>query len=264
MLFNKKYLVSLTLLSLVSTSCTSLREKATDNLEHSATQESKSTDQQHAQASANSHASDESHHGRVPGKISADQAFKWLKNGNQRFATGKLRKDGASQTDIVRLSTGQKPHAIVLSCSDSRVPPEVVFDQKLGEIFTVRTAGEVLDFGAIASIEYAVEHLGSNLIVVMGHTSCGAVKAAHSTKKGDDVGSPNLNALVADIQPRIHRHLRSPASDNYVVETWDNTRGVAEDLMKRSAIVRAAVESGQVKIQSGVYHLNTGKVEFTN
>lgn len=81
---------------------------------------------------------------------------------------------GAS--DLKRLSTGQKPHTIVLSCSDSRVPPEVLFDQKLGEIFVIRTAGQAIDSSVLASIEYAVSHLGTNLIVVMGHESCGAVK----------------------------------------------------------------------------------------
>jgi hypothetical protein len=105
--------------------------------------------------------------------VEAKTSFRWLQNGNKRFVTESLRKDGQSKKDRIRLVSGQKPHAIVLSCSDSRVPPEVLFDQKLGEIFVVRTAGEALDNTAIASIEYALEHLGSHLLVVMAHESCG-------------------------------------------------------------------------------------------
>ena len=122
--------------------------------------------------------------------VAPDTALKWLMNGNNRFVKTQLRmKEGQKPADIKRLSSGQQPHAIVLSCSDSRVPPELVFDQKLGEIFVVRTAGEALGDNAVGSIEYAVEHLGSRLIVVMGHTSCGAVKAAHATlQKGTSAG----------------------------------------------------------------------------
>ena len=127
------------------------------------------------------------------------------KQGNKRFLKGNVRKDGIDSATIKKLSEGQKPHAIVLSCSDSRVPPEIIFDQKLGEVFVVRTAGQSLDSMAIASIEYAVAHLGSNLILVMGHESCGAVKAALSTLNGGDAGSPSLNKLVGDLHPRLKR-----------------------------------------------------------
>lgn len=191
-------------------------------------------------------------------------ALGWLKNGNIRFAKGRLRKDGQSKKDIQRLAKGQKPHTIVLSCSDSRVPPEIVFDQKLGEIFTVRTAGEALSPSAIASIEYAVEHLGSRLILVMGHTSCGAVKAAASLISGGDAGSENLNELVADIQPRIREVLqgkRAPSS-HFETESWANTKGVAKDLTRRSSILAKAIESGRVKIVSALYSTEVGTVQF--
>jgi carbonic anhydrase len=94
------------------------------------------------------------HHKREAGPIDASTALRYLRNGNKRFTEHKLRNDGISARDLERLSTGQKPHAIVLSCSDSRVPPEILFDQKLGEIFVVRTAGQSLDSSAVASIEY--------------------------------------------------------------------------------------------------------------
>lgn len=201
-------------------------------------------------------------HKREAGPISAEKSLSMLKNGNTRFTKGHLRRDGATKADRERLSKGQKPHAIVLSCSDSRVPPEVVFDQKLGEIFVVRTAGQSIDFSAIASIEYAVSHLGSNLIIVMGHESCGAVKAALATLKGGDAGSASLNKLVGDLHPHLKRFSELSQTDGVLVESWANVEGVTNDLLGRSEIVRRLVESGEVTIQKGLYHLGSGQVEW--
>lgn len=194
--------------------------------------------------------------------IPSDKALGWLKNGNIRFTKQFLRNDGAAKKDIKRLAEGQYPHSIILSCSDSRVPPEIVFDQKLGEIFVVRTAGESLDNTSIASIEYAVEHLGSKLIVVMGHQSCGAVKAALDTKNGTDAGSPALNALVADIQPRLQGFSEQNRSEKLTDESWANAKGVTKDLLNRSKIVKEAVTHGEVKIITSLYHIDNGKVEW--
>jgi carbonic anhydrase len=201
-------------------------------------------------------------HQRKAGPVAWDKALGWLKNGNTRFVKGNLRKDGQSKKDIKRLSKSQQPHSIILSCSDSRVPPEIAFDQKLGEIFVVRAAGEVLDSATIGSIEYAVEHLGSNLIVVMGHTSCGAVKAAHSAEMGGSIGSRALDDMIHDIQPRIKAYMGKPASQDYMKESWANVKGVAKDLYERSEIVRQALLSGQVKIAEALYDLDTGVVTF--
>lgn len=200
------------------------------------------------------------HH--TPEGVAPEKALGWLRNGNTRFVKSKLRKDGQDDGSRRHLASGQKPHTIILSCSDSRVPPEIVFDQKLGEIFTVRTAGEAIDTSVLASIEYAVAHLGSRLIVVMGHESCGAVKAALGTAQGTSAGSPSLDALVADIQPRVGSYMRKPASTGVVEESAANARGVALDLVKRSEIIRKAVDSGRVQIKSALYHLGTGEVRF--
>lgn len=194
--------------------------------------------------------------------VDAEKSMGWLKNGNARYTKGRLRADGQSTKDRSRLLSGQKPHAIILSCSDSRVPPEIVFDQKLGEIFVVRTAGESLEPTSIASIEYALEHLGSRLIVVMGHTSCGAVKAALGTPVGGDAGSPNLNKLVADIQPRLQSFMGKEHASDVEGESWANAKGVAKDLMARSKIISDRVKSGDVKIVSSLYYLDSGKVIF--
>ena len=201
-------------------------------------------------------------HKRESGPVKAVAALTFLKKGNARFTQAHLRLDGSNKSDRERLISGQKPHAIVLSCSDSRVPPEIVFDQKLGEIFVVRTAGQSLDSSAIASIEYAVTHLGSNLIVVMGHESCGAVKAALATLKGGDAGSPWLNKLVADLHPHLKRFTELTQTDGVIVESWANVEGVAKDLVERSKIVQSLVESGEVKIQNALYHLGSGQVEW--
>lgn len=193
----------------------------------------------------------------------AEQALSWLKNGNKRFVKSRWRKDGQNIKDVKRLVVGQHPHTIVLSCSDSRVPPEIVFDQKLGEIFVVRTAGQSLDHNVIGSIEYAVAHLHSKLILVMGHSSCGAVNAALKTISGGDAGSPSLNGLVADLHPRLKLvSSQGPPSANGAVESFANARGVAADLVARSTLLKGAVDRGELTIRSALYHLDSGVVEF--
>jgi carbonic anhydrase len=195
-----------------------------------------------------------------------DVAQKWLEHGNKRYVSSTVRSDGRKAADRKKLVSGQAPHAIVLSCSDSRVPPETVFDQALGEIFVVRTAGESLDSAVIASIEYAVEHLGPQLIVVMGHTSCGAVKAALNTSLNDSAGSAALDQMIAEIRPRIPGGIdRAPSSSSshaLEIESAANAQGVASELTKRSEIIRTRVLKGQLKIKPALYYLDSGLVKF--
>jgi len=210
----------------------------------------------HAAASSGAH--------QVEPGVAPETALGWLQNGNSRFVQGKFRKDGQGPKDRKKLVSGQKPHTIILSCSDSRVPPEIIFDQKLGEIFIVRTAGQALDSVGLASMEYAIEHLGSKLLLVLGHESCGAVKAAISTLDGKSAGSPSLDALVADIHPRI-RHIvaKTKGQDKGVLEEVDgNAKGIIEDLKTRSAIVKEKVERGELMVRYAIYHLDSGRVEF--
>jgi len=190
------------------------------------------------------------------------KALRMIKNGNIRFVKHNLRNDGQSKKDIMRLSEGQKPHSIVLSCSDSRIPPELVFDQKLGEIFVVRTAGQSLDDNAIGSIEYALEHLGAALIIVMGHTSCGAVKAAHSTLDGSSLGTTSLDALVHDLHPRLQSFKSKKASNDYESESWANVQGVTADLVTRSKLIAEKLAKNKIMIVPAMYHLNSGAVTF--
>ena len=193
--------------------------------------------------------------------LNPDAAMKELKDGNTRFIAN---QSGHCATDTAvrpQLVTSQAPNAIVLSCSDSRVPPETVFDQGLGQLFTVRVAGNILTAETLGSIEYAISHLGSKLIVVMGHESCGAIKAALNTPTGGDAGSPSINILIHEIQNNLGT--QSKISEKTLREpVQKNVSAVAESLVKRSKIVRDAVNSGKVKIAKAIYSLSTGKVDF--
>lgn len=206
------------------------------------------------------------HSATKPKSPTPDLVQKWLEYGNKRYVSGTVRNDGRKAADRKKLVNGQSPHAIVLSCSDSRVPPETVFDQALGEIFVVRTAGESLDSAVIASIEYAVEHLGPQLIVVMGHTSCGAVKAALTTGVSETAGSAALDQMIAEIRPRIpggvERSPSSVSSHALEIESAANAQGVASELTKRSEIIRNRVLKGQLKIKPALYYLESGLVKF--
>lgn len=187
--------------------------------------------------------------------MNAQEALNRLKEGNSRFVSGS--PSTAVQGDDARaaLTSGQSPYAIILSCADSRVVPEQAFDTGLGEIFIIRVAGNVANTSSIASIEYAVANLGTKLIVVMGHQSCGAVGAAVA---GGDAG-PNLNKLVSYITPSVEK-LGADANIDDIIK--DNANHSAATLMNNSQIIADAVDSGAVKIVSAYYSLATGGVEF--
>ncbi len=190
------------------------------------------------------------------------EAYAELQNGNVRFSEGKSTHPRQSLDRRAQLAEGQEPHTVIVSCSDSRTPPEQIFDQGLGDIFSVRLAGNVLNSDAIASIEYAVEHFGVGLIVVMGHESCGAVKAALDTKPGTSTGSPHMNELIAKIRPHITEAYREDHSSTFRAPVKANIKFVANDLVARSKIVREAVKRGQLIIAQAIYSLNTGHVDF--
>lgn len=177
-----------------------------------------------------------------------------LKEGNERFVQDKL--DGKLQDSERKnsLTGGQRPYAIILSCADSRVVPELAFDTGLGEIFVVRVAGNVANPSSIASIEYAVANLGTKLIVVLGHESCGAVAAAIA---GGDNGA-NLNHLLDFISPVVEAN----QGEEMPTIILKNAINSVDTLMKNSAIISNAVKNDGVKIVSAYYNLGTGKVDF--
>ena len=188
-----------------------------------------------------------------PDNLSWEKALDRLKAGNQNFKTDKL--DGNLQNSSRReeLVGGQHPFAIILSCADSRVVPELAFDTGMGEVFVIRVAGNTANASSIASIEYAVAHLGVNLIIVLGHESCGAVTAAIA---GGDNGY-NLNHLLSHITPAVAAS--EDPSVNAVVKK--NAELTTKALSERSAIIRDALDNG-LKILPAYYHLGSGEVEY--
>lgn len=187
--------------------------------------------------------------------MTIENVLQRLKDGNDRFVADKL--DGKLQDSARRDSVtgGQSPYAIILSCADSRVVPELAFDAGIGELFVIRVAGNIANNSSIASIEYAVAHLGSKIIMVLGHQSCGAVTAA---AQGGDNGH-NLNHLLSHITPALAA-VEEGASVNDIVKV--NAQLTAKELTARSSIIRNAAEAGDIKIVSGYYNLDSGKVDI--
>lgn len=186
-----------------------------------------------------------------------DAALARLKAGNTRFVSGNLAHPHQSPGRRSELKDGQHPFAIILGCSDSRTAPEVVFDQGLGDLFVVRSAGNVVDDVALGSIEYAAEHLGASLIVVLGHENCGAVKA---TLDGGKLPG-HLPAIAKAIRPAVKASANRPgdALDNAVLE---NARLEANRVAHSKPILRKLVEEGKVRVVPARYDLHTGRVVF--
>lgn len=205
--------------------------------------------------------------------LSSDQALQKLLDGNKQYVENKLTNASASDSaSRSALAKAQKPYAIILSCSDSRVPPEIIFNKGLGEIFVVRVAGNVPDPVVLGSIEYAAEHLGSPLVMVLGHERCGAITATVEAK-GKNTGSTNIDAIVKAIAPSIKAALADcdacknekkciEAKKNEFVECLvdSNAKTVAAQLTKRSKILKHLVEAKKIRIVSAKYDLDDGVV----
>jgi len=191
--------------------------------------------------------------------VGADEALSRLLNGDKRFVAGKSEEPtGAALVERRHaLAKDQKPFAVILGCSDSRVPPELIFDVTLGDIFVVRTAGEVVDAIVLGSLEYAIEHLGTKLIVVLGHERCGAVTAAVSgaTDTGD------IPDVLKAISPAVEE-TKGQSGDAIENAVRANARDIAKRLQSSGPIIAPRVQSGEVKIVAAYYSLDTGQVEL--
>jgi len=184
---------------------------------------------------------------------SPDKTWAELMAGNQRFVSGKTQAHN-QLTDRVALSKSQAPHVAVLACSDSRVAPELLFDETVGQLFVVRNAGNTPGPVAIGSLEYSVAVLGSKMIVIMGHQSCGAVKAACS---GDKMPTASLEAVIQPIKASC-----SVAKGKDVEPaTRDHVHRAAEEVLAHSPILKKAVDEGKLTIVEAYYSLETGKIE---
>jgi carbonic anhydrase len=194
-------------------------------------------------------------------KPSADAVWANLVAGNKRFVAGKPQPHALVALRH-KLASGQSPNVIILSCSDSRVSPELIFDQSLGDLFVIRTAGNVADPVALGSIEYAVDHIHSPLLVVLGHSKCGAVRAACS---GEKMPSRNLDAIVDKISPAVTQ-AKTYAKANDLIESAvkENVHQSAKDVLANSEIVHEAVKAGKLSVVEAEYGLDTGEVVRLN
>jgi carbonic anhydrase len=217
--------------------------------------------------------------------VAPAEAISKLKEGNGRFTAGNMQHPhesgeersymatnsyentgmtflGMSAEQAAKrraeLATSQHPFAAIVSCSDSRVPPEIVFDQGLGDLFVVRVAGNVINDEGLGSVEYTVDHLGTRLILVLGHQSCGAVKAARETIAAKGKAPGHIESLVTAIKPAVE----ATAKDDLETTVKTNVKNVVKALRSSTPILKAKVDSGEIQVIGGYYSLDTGAVTF--
>jgi carbonic anhydrase len=188
--------------------------------------------------------------------ITAPAALQKLKAGNARFVEDKPAPRDVGPKKRAQLVQGQRPFAIVLTCADSRVTPELIFDQGLGDLFVLRVAGNVSDPDIVGSMEYAVEHLHCPLVVVLGHESCGAVQAA---VEGEEVHG-NLAALIGQVHPGTK--LPEDKKAALAAGVKNNVLFQAGELTHKSPVLKELAGSGRIRIVAGVYSLKTGEVDW--
>ena len=195
-------------------------------------------------------------------------ALALLRAGSVRFAAGqRSREDGTGQARRDALTAGQAPFAIVLGCSDSRVPAEIVFDQGLGDLFVIRVAGNVVAPSQIGSVEFAAERFGTSLVVVLGHTSCGAVQATlEELERPAEGQSPNLRSIVERIRPAVEDLVAAtprPGVEALLRQAVRaNVRASVRALSHGSAIIERLVRDGRLLVVGAEYSLESGEVEF--
>jgi carbonic anhydrase len=194
--------------------------------------------------------------------ISPSKALQLLKEGNQRFVSNlKINRNLLQQAN--ETSDGQHPFAVILSCIDSRTSAELIFDQGLGDVFSVRIAGNIINEDILGSMEFGCKVAGSKIIVVLGHTKCGAVKGAC-----DHVEMGNLTALLTKIRPAVDDEVtikehRNSGNAVFVEKVSAiNVKRTVKAIMERSPILKEMIESGQIGIVGGTHDISTGEVEF--
>jgi carbonic anhydrase len=202
---------------------------------------------------------------QVPAKaVAADNAIKELMEGNARFAKGKATHPRRSPDDFRAVSEVQNPIAVVVACADSRVSPELVFDAGVGELFVIRVAGNVVEGAGVTvkgSIEYAIAELNVPLVIVLGHTNCGAVKSAVKHIEQNDALPGAINGLVELIKPAV-KNAQGHAGDLYDRVTRANVQAGVTRLKTLPPILAPRVKAGSVKVVGGVYDLRTGMVKL--
>jgi len=190
-----------------------------------------------------------------------DMALKELQDGNQRFAGGQMQHPGQNPQRRQQLTRFQQPLAVVLSCSDSRLPAEVIFDQGLGDLFTIRVAGNIVDTAVLGSVEYALDHLGTPLVMVLGHQNCGAVTATLESIRDNTTAPGDIEALVDAITPAIAVAEQQPGDllDNTIRANTERSR----DAIVNAPELRDALSRRTANIVSAYYSLDSGTVSLT-
>ncbi len=196
-------------------------------------------------------------------KITPQDALSMLKSGNERFVNGK-ELDRNLMEQVKETSKGQYPFAVVLTCLDSRTSAELIFDQGVGDIFCARVAGNIVNDDILGSMEFACKVAGAKLIVVLGHTECGAVKSAC-----DKVELGNITTLLKKIEPAVNQAKtegeRNSKNKKFVQDVADlNVRLAIEQIKEKSPILNDMLKSGEIMVIGGMYNVETGKVEFFN
>lgn len=204
------------------------------------------------------------HTAETQASTTPEKALEILKEGNQRFVNNlKAHRNLLEQANETR--EGQWPFAVILSCIDSRTSAELIFDQGLGDIFSIRIAGNIVNTDIIGSLEFACKIAGSKLIVVMGHTNCGAIKGAC-----DHVEMGNLTELLSKIQPAIYQETITAKYENRNSSNYEfvenvaklNVRRSVKTIIDRSYILEQMIEKGEIAIIGAMHYLETGEVEF--
>jgi carbonic anhydrase len=191
--------------------------------------------------------------------LSPDEALAVLRAGNERFVRGALQHPDQTLQRLHEVESGQRPIAVIVGCSDSRVPPEIIFDEGLGDLFVIREAGHVADAATVASVEYAVAHLGVRLVVVLGHENCGAVNAAVGVLTAHEKPEGHIISLVDAIRPAVER-AGQPGATLLHRAVAANVDLVVEQLRKSHPILSEQAASGHIRITGAVYDLHSGRV----
>lgn len=191
-----------------------------------------------------------------------DQALAILRDGNTAFLKGESNLGHVTVSDLDDLQDGQQPIATIVGCADSRTPPTILFNQGFGRLFSIRVAGNTVDRRGLASIVYAVKHLNCPLVVVMGHTGCGAVAAAEAIVDGKSELDPSLEEMIVPIIPAVLDARRAGGPDAAVRAVEQNARRVAEKLATADPALSAAVAAGRLKIIAAVKQMKSGEVKF--
>lgn len=194
--------------------------------------------------------------------VTSDQALARLEQGNRRCVEGESTHGHDLAKWRERFLDNQKPFATVLGCSDSRVSPELLFDQGFGELFVIRVAGNIVDADVVGSIQYAVKHLDNKLIVVLGHQNCGAVTAALSPPDQTTGEPPELGKLLDRIRPAIASLDRHQEREQLIAASVEANVRASVKQLRRVRSIAAAMKAKNVKVIGAVYHIDSGKITF--